>query len=289
MGKRNGKFVKQEAGAVEAIENGISEIESLQEEMSEWRDNMEDKLSSTQKYSDVTDCADSLETGQDSLQSALEEVTEAIESLEGKPFKAGCPEHVVGTPCERCKWDGEARIPSFEPTLDVYETPKKSPFSKDHLFVCSIWHSQSCSSPFDVGVNATAEDIEEQVAEARERFSAEHAKWAADNAADKLIPHRLPDEPEELPLDALADISETKASWQDWTAYGHKSISRADRMSNATSAITAGIEALRSRIESFKADENTQADDRIDELESAIEEVESAISKLEGIEFPGMY
>lgn len=43
-----------------ALGMAFGEIEQLAEEMGEWRDNMEEKLSHTQKYSDVSECADTL-------------------------------------------------------------------------------------------------------------------------------------------------------------------------------------------------------------------------------------
>jgi hypothetical protein len=287
---KQGKWVKQEAGAVEAIENGISEIESLKDEMSEWRDNMEDKLSGTQKFEDVSQCADDLDTGHDGLQSALDELQEAITSLEGSPFKAGCPEHVPGTPCKRCDWKGIVRKPSYEPTLEIHETPKliKS-LGGGQLLVARLQISVWEVYYFTVDPGASAEEIAKDLATARERFAKDHADWAADNAPDKLIPARLPDEPEVLPMDALDDISDTKATWQDWSAYGRKSISRADRLSNASSAVTAGLEAIRERCESYNTDDSTESDERVDAVLSVLEDLESALGELEGVEFPGMY
>ena len=48
-------------GTVEdAFESAKSEIESLKEEMEQWRNNMEDSLSHTSKYDDVSECCDYL-------------------------------------------------------------------------------------------------------------------------------------------------------------------------------------------------------------------------------------
>lgn len=49
----------------------VNEVESLLEEIESWRDNIEEKFSSTQKYSDLEECA-----------SALEEVKSAIETCQ---------------------------------------------------------------------------------------------------------------------------------------------------------------------------------------------------------------
>jgi hypothetical protein len=45
---------------VDAISSGYGEIGELANEMSDWRDNLEDKFSQTQKYSDVGEAADTL-------------------------------------------------------------------------------------------------------------------------------------------------------------------------------------------------------------------------------------
>lgn len=59
MAKR--KIVKIEATIPEAFENARGEVDCLMEEMNEWRDNMEEKLSHTDKYEQVSECADALE------------------------------------------------------------------------------------------------------------------------------------------------------------------------------------------------------------------------------------
>ena len=45
----------------EALDDANSEVDSLRDEMSEWRDNMEEKFSSTSKYEDVSSVADELD------------------------------------------------------------------------------------------------------------------------------------------------------------------------------------------------------------------------------------
>lgn len=45
-----------------AIPDALSEIESLRDEMQEWADNMEEKLSHTEKYERVREAADALES-----------------------------------------------------------------------------------------------------------------------------------------------------------------------------------------------------------------------------------
>jgi hypothetical protein len=45
----------------DALSEGFSELQSLRDEIGEWRDNMEEKLSQTEKYQKVSDCADALD------------------------------------------------------------------------------------------------------------------------------------------------------------------------------------------------------------------------------------
>lgn len=49
------------ASILGAVEGFYSDIEELASEMGEWRDNLEEKFSQTEKYSNVSECADALE------------------------------------------------------------------------------------------------------------------------------------------------------------------------------------------------------------------------------------
>jgi hypothetical protein len=43
------------------VSDALSEMQSLRDEMTEWKDNMEERLSNTPKYEEVSECVDSLE------------------------------------------------------------------------------------------------------------------------------------------------------------------------------------------------------------------------------------
>ena len=60
-----------------------AEIEALNEEIGEWRDNMESaSMEHLPKYEEVSECAEALEAGQDSLEAAdLSELGDKIENL----------------------------------------------------------------------------------------------------------------------------------------------------------------------------------------------------------------
>lgn len=60
---------RQYTGTVEgAIDGAKSDIDCLKDEMSSWKDNMEENLSHTQKYDEVSECCDVLETIHDKLE-----------------------------------------------------------------------------------------------------------------------------------------------------------------------------------------------------------------------------
>jgi hypothetical protein len=58
---RHPKPAPREIDVISAIEEAYVEVESLAQEMRDWADSMEDKLSGTQKYGEVNDAADTLE------------------------------------------------------------------------------------------------------------------------------------------------------------------------------------------------------------------------------------
>lgn len=55
------KYTTHTASILGAVEGFYNDIEELASEMGEWRDNLEDKFSQTEKYSNVSECADALE------------------------------------------------------------------------------------------------------------------------------------------------------------------------------------------------------------------------------------
>ena len=287
---KQGKFVSTTMTAMEAIDMCACAVEELAGEMSEWRDNLEDKFSSTEKYERVSEAADTLENSE--VRSACDELQEAIDGLEGTLFRAGCPEHVVGTPCKRCGWKGilrESKLPA--PVLVVPEKPIAS-FLPD-LVVARINAEYGRTNFFTVPPTATAEEIAAEVQRARDVFSTEMEGWTARNAPENLIPRRLPDEPEVLPLEALSTIGSMSVTYQSFQPYKGRSMSRADRLSDATSAAMAGVEALKSKLEEYEAtlDKDAEEDERVVTLRDALTQVEEAVSELDdgNVEFPGMY
>ena len=65
--------------ALDLIEQGMSEIDALAEEMESWRDNMTGtNLENTQKYQDVEECAETLRQAHDDIENGKSEA-EGIE------------------------------------------------------------------------------------------------------------------------------------------------------------------------------------------------------------------
>lgn len=60
------KYTTHTASILGAAEGFYNDIEELASEMGEWRDNLEEKFSQTEKYSNVSECADALENITDS-------------------------------------------------------------------------------------------------------------------------------------------------------------------------------------------------------------------------------
>lgn len=287
-----GKWITVEMTAAEAIDCAACGIEELTDEMTSWRDGMEEKLSHTEKYERVSEAADALENSD--ARNYVESIEQAISGLEGTPFKAGCPEHVVGTKCPRCGWKGVPRKAAVEPTIRVCDEPYNSHGAR---LVAQVYESQSCSKVFVVEKDAGEDRIAAERERAQKCFESLHAEWAEHNAPEKLIPRRLPDEPEVLGLDELECIGDSKVSWQELQPYKGKSKSRADRLSDATTAGKAGIEAMREALDKYEeahkddeqSDAKDDAADRIQTLRDALDELEGALDELDGIEFPGMY
>lgn len=93
----------------------IGEIEDLAEEMASWRDNMEaGGLENTPKFEEVSECADALEQGKDSLESAIEEWNGKLDETFGGPQCSYC-----GGECD----EGEVEAPEAEPEKKPADKP----------------------------------------------------------------------------------------------------------------------------------------------------------------------
>jgi hypothetical protein len=263
-----GKYIKCESTILEALDG--SAFEELRDEMTEWRDNMEGTgLESTDKFQAVSECADALENA--AVEEKAQEVEDSIEeALQGKPFKAGCPEHVEGQKCKRCGWDGKRRRWwRGTPELILFDEVKEH-FGES--FLAQV-REGNCFTYFKT---------HEEAREYQEKKVQESKDWEAKNA----IPHRIRDEAELEPCQVIEEcIADRKISWHEFRKYGKQALnlSRSDRMSNASAALRAAIDEIREALEEHKGEE------RVDIVLEQVDELEGALEEVEGVEFPGMY
>lgn len=281
-----GKFIECKGAIDEALDG--CEFEALRDEMTEWRDNMEGTgLESTEKYQIVSETADALESAM--VDEKANELLQAIEAaVEGKPFKAGCPEHVEGQRCKRCGWDGKAHRGESFPTFKEYDPPKRqewgSPGDSYHKveFAVAV-QSRGCS--WTTWTVKEGEDPGPEREKARAQHEAEVRKITERNERNRLG-RRIPDEPEVEPCEVIAEALDGKQiTWSEFRKYGKRAmnLSRSDRMSNASAALTAAIDFLREALSGHEDDEP------VAEVLEKVDELESAIQECEGVEFPGMF
>jgi hypothetical protein len=117
---KKGRTVIINATVSEAMQDGVAELQALAEEMAEWRDNLEERLSHTDKYERVSECADVLESAASEIESTAQELdNELSRAATSVTARAGCPKHIAGTACERCGWNGEPipGVPADSPQL----------------------------------------------------------------------------------------------------------------------------------------------------------------------------
>lgn len=285
-----GKHVKIETTVEDALSAAGSDVNDLKDEMESWRDSLEDKFSSTEKYERVSEAADGLENAD--LESRCEELVTALQELsEGSPFVAGCPEHVVGTPCplvKKCDWKGKMHKRSDwgKQTVQRFDPPKK--WHDDELYFGNVGNEYWC---FKKSASAQTR------AEVKTAFEAAAKKAEEENLRidTPFVVARIADVPETFPVARLEALCEAKVSYVEFQPYKGKGLSRADRLGNAITALQAAIEVLRQKLEEKTGSAEPAVegdgpdDERIGEVSTAIDEIENAIGELEGVEFPGMY
>ncbi len=274
-----------------AIDNGISELEALQEEMDSWASGMEDtNLANSDKCQAVREAADTLESSATDARRAFEEIQEEIQELyEGKPEKPGCETHILDKKCKRCGWDG--KIPEiFKPVLTIYDPPQKDTktyISHDGksdkktkvLVFAEVQESDNCCQIFRDDYHETQE---EAVEKAKKLFDEKLKRYEL----SQQIPKEKPAIPAVEPVfdEDIPSPLEGEVSWVESRPYG-RHVSRASRLGTACQGISAGVDGLRAWLESLPEPEPDYAENisgHLDELQNALEECES-------VEFPGMF
>jgi len=250
-----------------------SEIDDLKEEMASWRDALEDKFSGTEKYERVSEAADTLENAD--LDTSCGALVDAIEkAAEGEEGVEACPEHVAGTPCPACAWDGVLPTPAFE-RFDPPQLRRIAPHG-EKLYVGRITKGH--------GITRTS------------TWFTDLEKFELVLASRQAPPPRRQAVVAVEPIAEFVELAARELKYTEAQAYKGKSLSRQDRLGNAAGALRLALDEVRGAVETFReahkeddADASTERSDLVDEIASAADELETALDDLDGVEFPGMY
>jgi len=267
-----------ETTVLDALESAAQEIVDLGQEMADWRDNMSNaNMDHLPKYEQVEQAADELENAD--LERRVEELQSALEALaEGREFKAGCLEHVEGTPCKRCGWKGKAApLETVQPLVEYPfgEGPKTD--WGEHVTV-DVARFGNISWTYDEGESREVYERILRRARADRQKEVEHAERCNANR----LGHRLPDEPAIESFPGAEGLAEKKLVFR----VAKKRQSRADRLDDARVQLEAALDAIDEFIEQNTA---CEADDRLADLQTAAQEVREGSDELQGVEFPGMF
>lgn len=290
---KKGKTITDSISVTDAMQEGVSELQDLANEMSEWRDNLEEKLSHTEKFERVSECADVLESASSAAESTAQELDAVLTRAACSVIpREGCPKHVAKTPCARCGWDGE-------PTPGV---PLDSP---ELLSLKAVVFAAGEEPGYFGRVGNAWYHSEERFIEAR-------------NEADAIYNRRtsptLPKEkPARLAEDRLfeEDVLLKTFPVQRFVPYAGRSKSRADRRNEATDLLLAAAATIIEQVDDWESARDTEreardggiepqltdAEERAEEdLRQRVEEIRAYADDLtqhaeeaSDADFPGMY
>ena len=292
-------------GTVEtSIDDGLSDIESLQEEMDSWASGMEDgNLANSEKCQTVRETADTLQSAYDDAGRAFEEIREKISELfDGVPEKPGCKPHVLGQKCKRCGWSGVIQE-GFRPTIEILDPPKKrdafrivygsdnSRTRQDYVqyTFAVVAINQCCTQSFCSHDLITSEEqkfLAKKVA--LESAKAEYDKLIKEYEKSLEIPKEISTVPAVdpvLPEDSLSPL-EHEVTWTESRPYG-RHVSRSNRLSAAMAGISAGVNGMREWLASYLA--NNPEADWTSEISDNLDQIEESLGECENVDFPGMY
>jgi len=301
---KKGRTVNINVTVAEAMQDGVAELQALAEEMAEWRDNLEEFLSHTDKYERVSECADMLESAVSEIESVAQELdNELSRAATSVTARAGCPKHVAGTPCERCGWNGEPTpgVPADSPQLlslkPVVFDPK--PESTVPQMIPPI--------VFYGRVGQAHYRTEQQFNEAREESEA---------LIRKLTSPKLPKEKEDrLAQECLfehdEDILVRSFPVQRVEPYAGRKQSRADRRDYAVNLLTMAAGCIIEALDDWESARDTEREardcgidpqqtdgeekdeeerrHRIEEIRANADELIQKAEEASEAEFPGMY
>lgn len=270
---------------LEAVEDAASQIAELQQEMADWRDNMSNaNMEHLPKYDQVSEAADALENAD--VESRAEALRTALEELaEGRALLAGCPAHVEGQPCKRCKWDGRAnRLVEF-PELVVYpfgEGPKSVWRNDDGTIRrVSVTVVAIRNISWTMLEGASEEEYKKELVQGRAYWWGQAADVERQNA--NRLGRRLTDISELAPFPGAEELA---GKILTFTMSSKRRPSRADRLGEALVYLENALDAIDAFVDERK---NDDAEDRLSDLEHAASELREACGELQGVEFPGMF
>lgn len=97
------------------------------------------------------------------------------------------------------------------------------------------------------------------------------------------------DEIEEL-VGKLEGFKVPSVTYHEYVPYKGRSISRADRLGNASAAMEAALEALSGALEDIKVPEGNEGpQESLQEAKDMVEETKTGWESAQDVEFPGMY
>lgn len=293
------KTVQVQMTIGEMLESGASDLSNLREEMESWRDGMEEKLSATQKYEDVSAAAEAL-SGTDGLEDTASNIADQLTLLaEGREEVKPCSVHQMGSACDVCGWNGVGQL---NPNARVRIEEKVHTLGSDPglMFVGRIARDGTCycfpnperkrarTDSAGLAIYPTEEEARNALLVARAQLIAKYPPV--------MPPLRKAVTPL-APLDGAAELVARQFKITTLQAYKGKALSRTTRCNEAVSMAREGISQLEAwldeqdggagGIEEQGLDEEHQG--AIEEIRSAIEEYNGVLDEAEGVEFPGMY
>jgi len=269
---------------VSALEDAASVVEELQDEMTSWRDNMSSaNMEHMPKFDEVSECCDSLESAD--LRQRVDDLVVVIgQCTEGKSFRAGCHEHVVGKKCKRCGWSGVLHIQTIYPLVEA------TTHFRSETEVAYIQDGCARTVFRVTGPSPTQEDIDAELVHARQYWWKEAARIAEYNATQQ-IPPRRPDEPEE---EAMPGAEGLDATFTYPEGRKRRRPSRASRLDEATTLLEGSVNALEGKLGELRdAERNVPLTDAqsdlLSDVEIAMQDIREALDELGSVEFPGMF
>lgn len=293
------KTVQIEKTIGEMLNDAASELNALREEMESWRDGMEDKLSATQKFEDVSSAADEL-----SETDALEDIASRIEEnltllAEGRAVVISCDVHTIGLYCAQCGWNGVG-----QPDTRAHVTIEKAlrPLGSDrgllvigrigrtvgtYFCIPNPEHKRESNDHGDVKIFADQAEARMALVRTQDQLAAKYPPIAPKlRAAVTAL----------APLEGADKRLAGKIVFTAAQAYKGKHLSRATRCSAAVGEARTALEALTAWLDEQDGGDGGEAQELseehqsiIDDIRNDISEYEGVIDSCEGVDFPGMY